>query len=727
MSKASFYQGQSIRVERFVDADGTVLAELCFDRSGDAINKFDARTVRELGEAAQALRADGSVKGLLVTSAKDSFIVGADITEFGSIFQKSEEEIANWALEANKSFSAIEDLQFPSVTVINGLALGGGFEMALSTDYRVMSTTAQVGFPEVKLGIFPGFGGTVRFPRLVGADNAIEWIGGGEQQKPDAALKVHAVDAVVAADKLRVAALKLLQQAIAGKYGWQARRAQKTGKLQLNPLESMLVFSSAKGFIAGKAGKNYPAPLAAVSAIEKAAGKSREDALKIEGQAFAKLARTAQADALIGLFLNDQLIKKKGKAYVKLGKKVEHAAVLGAGIMGGGISYQSAVRGVPVIMKDIADKALDLGMDEANKLLSKQVERRKLSPEKAGHILSTIRATLNYGDFKTVDMVVEAVVENPRIKKAVLAETEAEVKEGTIIASNTSSISIDELATVLKHPENFLGMHFFNPVHRMPLVEVIYGEKTSKEAIATVAAYAAAMGKTPIVVRNCPGFLVNRILFPYFYGFLGAVRDGADFVKIDKVMEGFGWPMGPAYLQDVVGIDTSHHVGEVLAAGYPDRMAPTPGVKSALDVMYENKRYGQKNGVGFYKYETDPKGKPKKSADPVSYELLKSVQTRGLVEMSEEEIVDRHMLPMIIETARCLDDGIVETPTEADMGLILGVGFPPFRGGALKYADAIGMKTILDKCARYAHLGKLYEPTASMKAMAAQGKTYFAK
>src|SRR3546814_718506 len=221
-------------------------------------------------------------------------------------------------------------------------------------------------------------------------------------------------------------------------------------------------------------------------------------------------------------------------------------------------------------MKDIADKALDLGIEEANKLLSKQVGK-KLTAEKAGHILSTIRPTLNYGDFQTIDIVVEAVVENPKIKKSVLAEVESEVKEGTIIASNTSSISIDELATAMKHPENFLGMHFFNPVHRMPLVEVIYGEKTSKEAIATVAAYAAAIGKTPIVVKNCPGFLVNRILFPYFYGFLGALRDGADFVKVDKVMEGFGWPMGPAYLQDVVGIDTSHHVGDVLAEGYPDR------------------------------------------------------------------------------------------------------------------------------------------------------------
>ncbi len=716
------YQGQSIRVQQL---DGGI-AELCFDRQNDAINKFDARTVQELKEAGEALAKASGIKGLIVTSAKDVFIVGADITEFGQNFQKTEEEIANWGLEANKVFSAIEDLPFPSVTAINGIALGGGFEMALSTDYRVISTTAQVGLPETKLGIFPGFGGTVRLPRLVGADNAIEWIAGGEAQKPEAALKIHAVDAVVAPDKLKAAALKLLTQAAEGKYDWKARRAQKTGPLKLDMLESMMVFSTSLAFIQGKAGKNYPAPVEAVKAIQKAASKSRDDALKIEAQAFAKVAKTTVADALIGLFLNDQLLKKKAKAAVKAGKPVKQAAVLGAGIMGGGIAYQSASRGTPIIMKDIADKALDLGMSEANKLLSKQVERKKMKPEKAGAVLSTIRPTLNYGDFQNVDIIVEAVVENPKIKKSVLAEVEGVVKPGTIIASNTSSISIDELATAMKHPENFLGMHFFNPVHRMPLVEVIYGAKTSKEAIATVAAYASAMGKTPIVVKNCPGFLVNRILFPYFGGWLKLIRDGANFEAVDKIMETFGWPMGPAYLQDVVGIDTSHHVGDVLAEGYPDRMS-NKEFKSALDVMYENKRYGQKNGIGFFKYETDPKGKPVKKVAPDTYELIASVQPDGQKDFSEEEIIDRLMLPMIIETARCLDESIVETPTEADMGLILGVGFPPFRGGALKYADTLGMKTILEKAAKYAHLGKLYEPTESMKKMAAEGKTYFPK
>ncbi len=714
------FQGQSIRVTR-LPGD---IAELCFDRKDDPINKFDTRTVNELRDAAEAVRKDGAVKGLLVTSAKDVFIVGADITEFGKNFASTEEDIAKWSFEANKVFSAVEDLPVPSVTAINGFALGGGMEMALSTDYRVMSATAQVGQPEVKLGIIPGFGGTVRLPRLIGADNAIEWIAGGEQVKADKALKDHAVDAVVAPDKVRDAALRLLQLAIDGKFDWQARRAQKKGPLKLSPMETMMAFETAKGFILGQAGKAYPAPIEAVKAMQKAASKSRDDALRIEGQAFAKLAKTTVADALIGLFLNDQYLKKKAKQAQKIAKPVKQAAVLGAGIMGGGIAYQSASRGTPIIMKDIKDEQLALGMSEANKLLAKQVERKKLTPEKAGDILSKIRATLNYGDFGGVDIIVEAVVENPKVKKAVLAEVEKLVRKDCIIASNTSSISIDLLAEAVERKENFLGMHFFNPVHKMPLVEVIWGKHTSKEAIATVAAFASAMGKTPIVVKNCPGFLVNRVLFPYFGGFMAAIRDGADFVKVDKVMEEFGWPMGPAYLQDVVGMDTSHHVGDVLAEGYPDRMAKT--FRTALDVMYENKRFGQKNGVGFYKYEIDPKGKPKKVADPASYELIKPVQPGGQKDMAEEEIVDRLMLPMIIETARCLEEGIVESVPEADMGLIMGIGFPPFRGGALKYADTIGLKTVVDKAAKYAALGKLYEPTAKMKEMAAKGQKYYA-
>jgi 3-hydroxyacyl-CoA dehydrogenase/enoyl-CoA hydratase/3-hydroxybutyryl-CoA epimerase/enoyl-CoA isomerase len=290
------------------------------------------------------------------------------------------------------------------------------------------------------------------------------------------------------------------------------------------------------------------------------------------------------------------------------------------------------------------------------------------------------------------------------------------------VTSNTSTISIDLLAEDLKRPENFLGMHFFNPVHMMPLVEVIRGKKTSEEAVATVVAYAKKMGKTPIVVNDCPGFLVNRVLFPYFAGFAGLVRDGADFQAVDKVMEKFGFPMGPAYLLDVVGIDTGVHANEVMAEGFPDRMKAD--FKTAMEVMFENERYGQKNNLGFYKYETDRKGKPKKVVDETTYELIKPVVAEAK-EFDAEEIIARCMIPMCIEVARCIEEGIVDTPNEADMGLIFGIGFPPFRGGACRYMDTVGMAEFVALCDKFADLGNLYKPTDRMREMAANGESYF--
>ena len=291
-----------------------------------------------------------------------------------------------------------------------------------------------------------------------------------------------------------------------------------------------------------------------------------------------------------------------------------------------------------------------------------------------------------------------------------------------MLASNTSTISITNLASVLKRPQQFCGMHFFNPVHRMPLVEVIRGKQTSDATVARVVDYAKKMGKTPIVVNDCPGFLVNRILFTYFAGFSLLVRDGADFRQIDKVMEKFGWPMGPAYLLDVVGIDTAHHASAVMSAGIPERFAFSD--KTALDAMFEQKRFGQKNGVGFYRYELDKKGKQKKVEDLAALDLVKTVQ-REQRSFDDQEIIARMMIPMCNETVRCLEEGIVGTPAEADMGLVLGIGFPPFRGGALRYIDQTGAAEFCALADRYAALGPIYQPTENLRQMAAEQRRFF--
>ena len=351
----------------------------------------------------------------------------------------------------------------------------------------------------------------------------------------------------------------------------------------------------------------------AVVAIEQAAQNARDDALDIERKYFVELAKSEEAKSLVGLFLNDQYIKGIAKKAEKsASKETRRAAVLGAGIMGGGIAYQSALKGVPVLMKDIAQASLELGMTEASKLLNKRLSRGRIDGFKMAGILASITPSLHYAGIDESDIIVEAVVENPKIKASVLSDVEQQVSPDTVITSNTSTIPINHLAKSLKRPENFCGMHFFNPVHRMPLVEIIRGEHTSEETINRVVAYAAKMGKSPIVVNDCPGFFVNRVLFPYFGGFSMLLRDGADFTQIDKVMERkFGWPMGPAYLLDVVGIDTAHHAQAVMAEGFPQRMGKS--YRDAIDALFEANKYGQKNGHGFYSYSVDKRGKPKKT------------------------------------------------------------------------------------------------------------------
>ncbi len=712
------YEGKAITVKALESG----IVELNFDLKGESVNKFNRLTLNDLRQAVDAIKADASVKGVIVTSGKDVFIVGADITEFVDNFKLPDEELVAGNLEANKIFSDFEDLGVPTVAAINGIALGGGFEMCMAADYRVMSTTAKVGLPEVKLGIYPGFGGTVRLPRLIGVDNAVEWIASGKENRAEDALKVHAVDAVVAPEKLQEAALDLVKRAISGELDYKAKRQPKLDKLKLNAIEQMMAFETSKGFVAGQAGPNYPAPVEAIKTIQKAANFGRDKAIEVEAAGFVKLAKTSVAQSLVGLFLSDQELKKKAKNYDKQAREVKLAAVLGAGIMGGGIAYQSAVKGTPILMKDIREEGIQMGLNEASKLLGKRVEKGRLTPAKMAEALNAIRPTTSYGDFGNVDIVVEAVVENPKIKQSVLAEVEGLVREDAIIASNTSTISISLLAQALKRPENFCGMHFFNPVHMMPLVEVIRGEKTSETAIATTVAYAKKMGKSPVVVNDCPGFLVNRVLFPYFGGFARAIAHGVDFARADKVMEKFGWPMGPAYLMDVVGMDTGHHGRDVMAEGFPDRMKDDS--KTAVDVMYEANRLGQKNGKGFYAYEMDKKGKPKKVVDPQSYELLKPIvsETR---ELSDEDIINYMMIPLCLETVRCLEDNIVETAAEADMGLIYGIGFPPFRGGALRYIDSIGVAEFVALADKYADLGPLYHPTAKLREMAANGQRFY--
>tara|TARA_B110000858_G_scaffold197228_1_gene258220 strand:+ start:24196 stop:26349 length:2154 start_codon:yes stop_codon:yes gene_type:complete len=710
------YSGKALSV----DVLPSGIASLVFDLEGSSVNKFNKEALRELQQAIAALQ-KADVPGLVLSSAKKTFIVGADITEFTAKFVEGEQQLHAWLVDINKIFSALEDLPFPTVAAINGIALGGGFELAIAADYRVATDSALVGFPEVKLGILPGWGGTVRLPRLIGADNANQWISSGSHIKAKQAFAEGALDAIVNEDILIEAAEKIIQQCNDGKLDYMKIRMQKTSPLTLTPIEMKVAFETAKAMVAAAAGPNYPAPITAVDVMQEAAVMDRAAALEVEHRGFIKLAATEVAENLVQMFLNDQFLSGLAKKQQAAAQPISKAAVLGAGIMGGGIAYQSALKGTAIIMKDIAQDGIDIGMAEARKQLDKQVAKGRMGSNKMLNIFSSIEPTLSYDGIDKVDIVIEAVIENPKIKKSVLAELEPLVNEGAIIATNTSTISVDELATVLKRPENFCGMHFFNPVPVMPLVEVIRGVKSSDETIATTVAYAKKMGKVPIVVNNCPGFLVNRILFPYFAAFSRLLNDGANYKRVDKAMERFGWPMGPAYLLDVVGLDTAAHGQAVMAASF-DRMRLD--IDTVLSKLFEQKNLGQKTGSGFYSYEIDKRGKPKKLANPAAEQLAASMAS-SKNEIEEEEIVERMMTALCMESIRCLEDGIVNTAIEVDMGLVLGIGFPAFRGGALRYVDSLGLSQFCAIADKYAGLGELYQPTKKLREMASANETFY--
>ncbi|EJB8691077.1 fatty acid oxidation complex subunit alpha FadB [Vibrio parahaemolyticus] len=713
------YQADTLQVKEIQDG----IAELSFC-SPKSVNKLDLATLESLDKALDALTSHQGLKGLMLTSDKDAFIVGADITEFLGLFAKTDAELDQWLQFANSIFNKLEDLPVPTISVLKGHTLGGGCECVLATDMRIGDKTTSIGLPETKLGIMPGFGGCVRLPRVIGADSAMEIITQGKACRADEALKIGLLDAVVETDALYESALQTLTSAINEKIDWQARRKQKTSPLTLSKLESMMSFTMAKGLVAQVAGPHYPAPMTAVITIEEGARFARNEALDIERKYFVKLAKSEEAKALVGLFLNDQYIKGIAKKAAKSASKdTERAAVLGAGIMGGGIAYQSALKGVPVLMKDIAQPSLDLGMTEASKLLNKRLAQGRIDGFKMAGILASITPSLHYAGIENSDVIVEAVVENPKVKATVLSEVESHVGEDTVITSNTSTIPINLLAQSLKRPENFCGMHFFNPVHRMPLVEIIRGEKTSDETINRVVAYAAKMGKSPIVVNDCPGFFVNRVLFPYFGGFSMLLRDGADFTKVDKVMERkFGWPMGPAYLLDVVGIDTAHHAQAVMAEGFPERMGKQG--RDAIDALFEANKYGQKNGNGFYSYTIDKKGKPKKTFTEDILPVLADV-CADKQEFDEQTIIQRMMIPMINEVVLCLQEGIIATPQEADMALVYGLGFPPFRGGVFRYLDSVGIAEFVEMAKQHAGLGAMYHVPQMLIDMAAKGESFY--
>ncbi len=463
---------------------------------------------------------------------------------------------------------------------------------------------------------------------------------------------------------------------------------------------------------------HYPAPLKALESVEKGYGKSLQEGLEIEAKLLGELITTDVCKNLISIYyLNEALKKDPGVEKTKLQHvEVKNVGVLGAGLMGGGIAQLLAYHDLPVRMKDIDDAALNAGFQKAERVFQKAVEKKKLSRRDMKRKYTLISGTTDYSGFSNMDFVIEAVVENMDVKKQVFSEIEEKVGENTVLASNTSSLSITEIASAVKKPERVIGFHFFNPVHRMPLVEIIRGQKTSDQATVTAVAFAKRLGKIPIVVKNSPGFLVNRILGPYINEAALLLEEGAKIMEVDKAMVEFGMPMGPLHLLDEVGIDVGYEVSKILQKGFENRMAPS----RIIERLNEDGRLGKKGGQGFYIYENKSK-----EVDTAVYDLIKDL-TRSDGELSKEEIQERLVFTMIKEGILCLEENLVRHPRDVDAGLVFGTGFPPFRGGLLRYAQSLGLKTCLDKLKGLTEkCGPRFEPPELLQKMAENDETFY--
>jgi len=710
----SLFSGRRLQAQ--VLAPGRV--EIRLDRQGDPVNTLDAEFLAELDSALQQLASDHTLQGVLLSSAKDAFLAGADLQALWQLLQQSPTEQASFCQQMHRVLTRLEELPVPVICAINGYALGGGLETALCADYRVLSGDAKLGFPEVGFGILPGAGGCVRSPRLAGAAVALEWLTAGASHKAGAALDAGMVDEIAEPSHLRQAAIALLDRVIVGELDWRTRRQQRNGRFVMPP-EALAAARSA----AQRQARHYPAALTIVDLLDRSAALTRDEALAEEVRSFTTLAHTFTARALVGTFIANQQLRRQTRGLSQAARPLRRAAVLGAGIMGGGIAYTSAAKGMPVLLKDIASSQLDLGIGEARKLLARQVETGRLRQAQADAVLASIEPTLEYSGFAGVDIVIEAVVENLRVKQDVLREVESRSRPDCVLASNTSSLLIADIAGALERPENLVGMHFFNPVHMMPLVEVIRGPQSSDAAVSTAVAQVLAMGKQPLVVRDCAGFLVNRLLGAYFAAFLQLLRDGADFEQVDRVMEAWGWPMGPAYLLDVAGIDTLDKAMAILGKAYPEVMAAD--FRTAIQLLATEKRYGQKTGAGFYRYEADAKGKPRRSPDPVAHALLATIRVDGSRSIADEEILERMMLAMVLEADRCLEQQVIGSAQELDAGMRLGTGFPAHEAGPLWYADRIGTRKLLALSEQYRALGGLFDAGEGLRRRAADNASYY--
>ena len=692
---------------------------LTMDHPDSEVNVLTGAHLEQLDKQLDGLKTRTDLRALLFASAKKKiFIAGADINEIAKI---STPDDAFKAAEMGKVvFQKIEDLPYATICVINGACLGGGFELALSCWYRVasFSDAVKIGLPEVNLGILPGFGGSIRLPKLIGLLKSLPLILGGSIVGAQDAFKKGLVDKLFYEQTLLQDAIQYAK-VLGGIHHPERKQSLQDKLLEGTSFGRDFVFSQARKDVLKKTKGFYPAPLEIIKLIQSTYGKTGAQVYKEESHAFSKLGATAVSKACIRVFFLSERYKKRPwsridnasapKAQPAGSFQANKVGVIGAGVMGGGIAHLVSSKNIPVRVKDIDTKALGGALKEAYGLFKASLKRRKLKPHDMTRQMNLISTGLTYDGIKNADVVIEAVVENLDVKKKVFKELASVVGKSTILASNTSSLPVTQMAAGCENPSRVVGLHFFNPVNRMPLVEVIRAEQTSDETLEKTIAFSRKLGKTVIVTDDKPGFLVNRLLLPYLNEAALLMEEGLDPEAIDRIATQFGMPMGPVELVDQVGIDVGYKVAHILQDAFGERMK----VASILESAYQKKLLGKKGGKGFYLYDKD-----KKYRNPEIPFTAKS----GI---SDETALKRMMYIMVNEAARCLEEKVIDSAETVDVGMIFGTGFPPFRGGLMDYADTVGLAAIVEDLKAFEkQYGSRFAPCRLLSDLAAQNKKF---
>jgi len=674
------------------------------------VNALSPGVPEGISEVLDQIAQDDSVKAVVLIGGGRTFVAGADIKEFGKMASGKPRGAGLLPL-----LLKIEDSSKPVIVAIHGTAFGGGLELAMAGHYRVALFTAQVGQPEVKLGLIPGAAGTQRLPRLAGVARAVEMCTSGNPVKAEEALKFGIVDRLIEDDLL--AGAVAFAREVAGKSAPKTReRDEKLG----NVADNVQIFSSARE-TAAKKQRGLLAPVAAISAVEAATKMPFEEGCKVEQKLFIDCLFSQQSKSLIHVFFSEREVNKipdipKETPIIP----VRSAAVVGAGTMGGGIAMVLANAGLPVLLKEADQAALDRGLATIQLNYANSVKRGRFPQQVAEERLKRITPTLTYDDFSSVDLVIEAVFEGMALKKEIFKELDRVCKPGAILASNTSTLSIDEIASSTSRPDFVIGTHFFSPANVMRLLEIVRGKASSKEVIATCMQLSKSLGKVGVLVGNCRGFVGNRMFGPYRREAQFLVEEGAGIEAVDQALSGFGMAMGPLATGDLAGLD----VGWRIRKEY--RHLEVPGIRQpfAEDRLCELGRYGQKTDAGWYKYDDQRRATP----DPLVTELVRKwVDEAGIAQrqISAGEITDRCLYALVNEGARILEEGYARRASDIDIIYLNGYGFPAHRGGPMWYADTVGLKQVCDRVSEFHRQhGEIWRPAPLLKRLADEGKRF---